>query len=162
MLLIADIFGYYLPYDYQNVTTVIIPYLGILMFTLLNNTIDVKNRYKFALVVGVMVAMLFKNGYTPFIILYPLFAYIGHRYFRRSEYEFHEGLFMALLNIIICEVVIYLIAFLTDQTVYSTLDFLYYRLLPTIVFNLLMYLPIYVIYEKIKGKDKMENIFNDY
>ena len=73
--IIDSVISYYLPFNFDKSGITIIPYISLMMFTLLNNTIGNEHRYIFATVSGLYYAID-----LCFIVLYVCF-------FRKKVYK---------------------------------------------------------------------------
>lgn len=145
-----DLLKYYLPQSFLNKGITIIPYLGLIMFTLLNNTIDEDMRYPFALICGGFYSLIYGNSLLMYMLLFVVFAFVGRLYTKKSKFTYFEALLFVVLTIFTQEVVIYWLMWMTKVTKLFIVTYMLNRLLPTVIFNIIGYNLVYYIHDKLK------------
>lgn len=149
---------YFLPYDFTKTGLMVVPCIGLMMFTLLNNTIDKESRYIFAVIVGLYYAVIYANSLAIYVLLYCIYAFFGRMYMKSSTFTYIEALIAFVLTIFVQETVLYWLMWITNITELSILQFILLRLLPTIGFNVIFSIPLYFIYKKL-GFEGKENVY---
>lgn len=152
---VDSVLGYYLPYNFDKQGLTMIPCVGLMMFALLNNTINDEHRYIFATVTGLYYAVVYANSLLIYVLLYCIYAFFGKRYTKLATYTFLEMLIAVIVTIIVQEVVIYWLIWITNITELSILVFITNRLIPTIGINLLLVAPVYFIHKKLGFEGKV-------
>lgn len=147
---IDSILRYYLPHDLLKTGLTIVSYVGVMMFTFLNNDIDEERRYFFALVCGVYYSVIYGNSVFIYMLLFLIYAFIGKQYMKKATFTYFEALAIVVLTIFIQESVLYLLMWITGITKLYVLTFIVWRLLPTLLFNAVIFNAVYFIHDKIK------------
>lgn len=149
---------YFLPYDFTKTGLMVVPCAGLMMFTLLNNSIDKESRYIFAVIVGLYFAVIYANSLAIYVLLYCIYAFFGRMYMKSSTFTYIEALIAIVLTIFVQESVLYWLMWITNITELSILQFVLLRLLPTIGFNVIFSIPLFFIYKKL-GFEGKENVY---
>ena len=152
---IDSVISYYLPFNFDKLGITIIPCIGIMIFTLLNNTISDEHRYIFATVTGLYYAVVYANSLSIYVLLYCLYAFFGKKYTKLAAYTLLEMFIAVIVTIIVQECVIYWLMWITNVTQLSVLTFITNRLLPTVGINLLLIAPVYFIHKKLGFEGKV-------
>lgn len=153
--IVDSVISYYLPYNFDKLSITISPHIGIMMFTLLNNTIWDEHRYIFATVTGLYYAIVYANSLLIYVLLYCLYAFFGKKYTKLAAYTLLEMFIAVIVTIIAQEVVIYWLMWITNVTQLSVVMFVTNRLLPTLGVNLLLIAPVYFIHKKLGFEGKV-------
>ena len=143
---------YFLKHDTKGIT--IIPYIGLMLWTLLNNEIIDDDRYIFASSVGAYYAIVYANSLLIYLLLYGIYAFFGRRYMKLSKFTLFEAMIVIVLTIFVQEVVIYWLMWITNVTAISFMHFSLYRLLPTLLCNTILSIPLYYLHKKIGHEGK--------
>ena len=85
--IIDSVISYYLPFNFDKSGITIIPYISLMMFTLLNNTIGNEHRYIFATVSGLYYAIVYANSLLIYVLLYCMYAFLGKKYTKLAGIE---------------------------------------------------------------------------
>lgn len=149
---------YFLPFDFTKSGIMIVPCVGLMMFLLLNNKIDNEARYFFASIVGIYYAVIYANSLAIYVLLYCIFAFFVKMYMKSSTFTYLESLIVFILTIFVQEVVLYWLMWITSITELSVINFILLRLLPTLGFNAILSIPVFVIYNKI-GFEGRTNVY---
>lgn len=149
---------YFLPFDFTKTGLMVVPCIGLMMFMLLNNSIDKESRYIFATIVGAYYAVIYANSLAIYVLLYCVYAFFGRMYMKSSSFTYLEALITFSLTIFVQESVLYWLMWITNITELSILNFALLRLLPTIIFNLVFSIPVFFIYKKMEFEGK-ENAY---
>lgn len=157
--IVDSILKYYLPQDLMKTKITIIPYIGLMMFNLLNNTIEEDNRYPFALICGAYYSLIYGNSIPIYILLFLIFAFAGKLYMRKSQFTYFEALLIVILTIFTQEIVLYWLMWITNTTKLIITTFALSRLLPTMIFNLVVFNLVYFIYKKLKLEGEIDVYF---
>lgn len=150
-----SVLNYYLPFNFDKSGITIVPCIGLMMFTLLNNTIGDEHRYIFATVTGLYYAVVYANSLLIYVLLYCLYAFLGKRYTKLAAYTLLEMFIAVIVTIIVQELVLYWLVWITNITQLSIVMFLTNRLFPTVVVNLFLIMPVYYIHKKLGFEGKV-------
>lgn len=151
---------YYLPHDLLKTGLTIVSYVGVMMFTFLNNDIDEERRYFFALVCGVYYSVIYGDSVFIYMILFLVYAFIGKQYMKKATFTYFEALAMVILTIFIQESVLYLLMWITGITKLFIITFIVWRLLPTLLFNAIIFNIVYIVHNKIKLEGDVDVYFS--
>lgn len=163
IFMLDSVLTYFLPYDFTKRSPIFIPYFSLIVFTLLNNNIDESNRYWFALICGLYYTIIYADSNYICLLLFFVYAYIGKKYMKRSTFNFYEGFFIAISTICVHELVLYLVVWMNNTTNMTFINFGLLRLLPTLLFNVVVFLPVFFIHNKIKYEGEVDVYFDkDY
>lgn len=152
---IDSVINYYIPFNFDKSQTTVICYVSLMMFTLLNNTIGDEHRYIFATVTGLYYAVVYANSLLIYVLLYCMYAFFGKRYTKLATFTLLEMFIAVIVTIIAQEVVLYWLMWITNITQLSIVIFVQNRLLPTVIFNLLLIAPVYYIHKKLGFEGKI-------
>ncbi|WP_027090642.1 hypothetical protein [Thomasclavelia saccharogumia] len=152
---IDSVINYYLPFNFDKSGITIIPYIGLMMFTLLNNTIGDEHRYFFATVTGLYYAIVYANSLLIYVLLYCLYAFLGKKYTKLATFTLLEMYIAVIVTIIAQEIVLYWLVWITNITQLSIVTFMINRLLPTVAANLFLIAPVYFIHKKLGFEGKI-------
>lgn len=141
---------YFLPFDFTKSGLMLVPCIGLMMFVLLSNCIDKEIRYFFASVVGIYYAVIYANSLAIYVLLYCIYAFFVKIYMKSSSFTYLESLLVFVLTIFAQEVVLYWLMWITNITELSVFNFAILRLLPTLGLNIVLSIPLFVIYKKLK------------
>ena len=146
--------SYFLPFDFSRRGIVIIPYIGLMVWTLINNIIDDEHRYLFATLVGLYYAVIYANSLLIYVLLYCLYGFFGRTYMKLSKFSLFEAIVVISLTIFVQEVVIYWLMWITNVTAISIITFAIYRLLPTFICNVVLSIPLFYLHKKLRFEGK--------
>lgn len=158
--MIDSLLRYYLPHDLLKTGLTIVSYVGVMMFTFLNNDIDEERRYFFALVCGVYYSIIYGNSVFIYMLLFLIYAFIGKQYMKRATFTYFEALAMVILTIFMQETVLYLLMWITCTTKLLIITFIVWRLLPTLLFNAVIFNIVYIVHDKIKLEGDVDVYFS--
>lgn len=146
--------SFFLPYNYVKDSISIIPYIGLMLFSLLVKTIDVPERYFFAAICGTYYSIVYTNSLAIYILVYCLIAFIRSYIIKLESLSLLESSLFCLSTISLCELVVYWLMWITNTTNYPLSQFLLMRLLPTLLVNFVLSLFVYWFFKsmKIEGK----------
>lgn len=147
---IDSLLRYYLPHDLLKTGLTIVSYIGVMMFTFLNNDIDEERRYFFALICGVYYSVIYGDSVFIYMLLFLIYAFIGKQYMKKATFTYFEALAMVILTIFMQETVLYLLMWITGITKLFVMTFIVWRLLPTLLFNAIIFNIVYFVHDKIK------------
>lgn len=153
--MIDSVINYYIPSNFDKSGITVLPCTGLMMFTLLNNTIGDEHRYIFASVTGLYYAVVYANSLLIYVLLYCLYAFFGKRYTKLATFTLLEMFIAVIVTIIAQEIVLYWLVWITNITQLSIVLFITNRLLPTVAVNLLLIAPVYYIHKKLGFEGKV-------
>ncbi|MGN1182128.1 MAG: hypothetical protein ACI4SR_03905 [Faecalibacillus sp.] len=157
---IDSLLRFYLPHDPLKVHLTIVSYVGIMMFNFLNNDIDEERRYFFALICGIYYSVIYGNSVFMYALLFLLYAFIGKEYMKKATFTYFEAFAIVVLTIFIQESVLYLMMWITGATKLAIMTFVLWRLLPTLLFNAIVFNVVYFIHDKIKLEGDVDVYFS--
>lgn len=146
--------AFFLPFDFSRQGIVIVPGIGLMVWTLINNIIEDERRYLFATLVGLYYAVIYANSLFIYVLLYCLYAFFGRTYMKLSKFSLFEAMAVISLTIFLQEVVIYWLMWITNVTAMSIGTFALYRLLPTFLFNVVLSIPLFYLHKKLGFEGK--------
>ena len=89
------------------------------------------------------------------MLRYCVYARFGKKYTKLATYTLLEMFIAVIVTIIVQEVVLYWLMWITNITQLSIVIFLKNRLLPTVLFNLVLIAPVYFIHKKLGFEGKV-------
>ena len=142
---------YFLPYNFTKTGITIIPCLGLMMFALLVRTIEAgAERYFFATLCSVYYSIVYANSLAIYILIYCLIAFVRSYLFKLDTLNIVESMLFCILTIFAQESIVYWLMWITNMTRYPMVSFVVMQLLPTLLFNGILSIGIYWIYNKVK------------
>ncbi len=148
--IIDSTIAFFLPYNFTKTGITIVPCLGLMIFAMLVKTIDGAERYFFATVCGLYYSIVYSNTLAIYILIYCLIAFVRSYLFKLESLNLFESMIYCVLTVFAQEVVLYWLMWITNMTRYSISSFMLMRILPTLMANLILSIPIYWIYKKVK------------
>lgn len=142
--------SFFLPYNYTKTSITIVPYLGLMMFTLLVKTIEGPERYFYAALCGVYYSIVYSNSLAIYILIFCLIAFVRSYIIKIDLISFVESSIFCVSTICMGELIVYWLMWITNTTSYPLMSFSLMRLLPTLLFNFVLSLLIYWVYNHIK------------
>lgn len=129
--------SYFLPYNYTKTSMTLIPYIGLMMFSLLVDSFEPPQNYFFATVCGVYYSIVYSNSLAIYILIYCLIAFIRYYLLKIESFSPIESSLYCISTIFASEVVVYCLMWMTNTTNLLITQFVFLRLLPTLVMNLI-------------------------
>ena len=145
---IDSILRFYLPSSILKLNLTIVPYVGVMMFDLLTNTIDEDHRYIFAGICGIYFSVIYGN------------SIFEKRYMKKAVMTYFEAIVIVVLTIFVQESVLYSLMWITNTTQLVITTFLIKRLLPTLLFNIVIFNGVYFIHDKLKFEGDIDVYFS--
>ncbi|MDD8048196.1 MAG: rod shape-determining protein MreD [Thomasclavelia sp.] len=150
---VDNLLGYFLPYNFSYQSITLIPYVSLIMFVFLSNKVNPSERYLFSIICGLYYAVIYTNSLYVFVIVYCIYAFGVERYANKSTLSFFEGLLTCGVIVLINETILYVISCIFGMNSMNILLFVGLRLIPTIIMNLVLYIPCYFINTKIQSSN---------
>ena len=144
--IVDSILRFYLPSSILKVNLTVIPYVGVMMFDLLNNTIDEDHRYIFAGICGIYFSGIYGNSIFVYVLLFFIYSFFEKRYMKKAVMTYFEAIVIVILTIFVQESVLYSLMWITNTTQLAITTFLIKRLLPTLLFNIVIFNGVYFIH----------------
>lgn len=141
--------SFFLPYNFARQTITIIPYIGLMFFTLLVKHLESPENYFFAVICGAYYAVVYSNSLAIYILIYCLIAFIRCFVIKIEKFSLLESSLFCFLTIFSSEIIVYWLMWITNMTSYPMVQFLLMRLLPTLALNFVLSLLVYGIYNHI-------------
>ncbi len=148
--IIDSTISFFLPYNYTKTSITIIPCIGLMMFALLVKTVKGPERYFFAAVSGVYYSVVYSNSLAIYILIYCLIAFVRSYIIKIESLSLIEASVFCVSTILVEEIIVYWLMWITNMTNYSLLNFALMRLLPTLALNLVLSFLVYWVYNHIK------------
>lgn len=142
--------SYFLPYNYTKTGITIVPCIGLMMFALLVKTIQGVERYFFAAICGVYFSVVYANSLAIYILIYTLIAFVRSYIFQLEPLSLVESIIFCIMTIFAKESMLYWLMWITNITRYPIVSFLVYRVIPTLILNLILSIPVYWVYNMVK------------
>lgn len=142
--------SFFLPYNYAKTGITIVPCLGLMMFTLFVKTIEGEKRYFFAAICGVYYSIIYSNSLAIYILIYCLIAFVRSYIIKLESLSLIESMIFNTLTIFAHECVLYWLMWITNMTRYPISSFMLMRILPTLIFNFVLSIGVYWIYNLVK------------
>lgn len=148
-----------LPFKITN--TMIVPHFVLVFLLLVAIFYDKENTYS-AILYSIIFGLLIDVVYTGVLGVY-MFGYAGVTYLVRKlkvlmHTNFYVTILLGLIAISFAEIFIYIIYSVIGLTYMPWTSFLFYRLLPTVLANLIFLMMLYPIFTKKLSKWFKENI----
>ena len=147
---VDSVISFFMPYNHLKISTSIVPYCGLMIFSLLVKTIDVPERYFFGAICGIYYSVVYSHSLVIYILVYSLIAFVRSYIVKIEEFSFVESLLFSLSTVIFCEAMVYWLMWITNSTNYLLASFVTNRLLPTLGFNIILSAVVYLIFQNIK------------
>lgn len=148
--IIDSTISFFLPYNYTKSSITIIPCIGLMMFALLVKTVEGPERYFFAAVSGVYYSVVYSNSLAIYILIYCLIAFVRSYIIKIESFSMIESSVFCISTILVEEIIVYWLMWITNMTNYSLTNFTLMRLLPTVLFNFVLSFLVYWVYNHIK------------
>ena len=152
---IDSILRFYLPSSILKLNLTIVPYVGVMMFDLLTNTIDEDHRYIFAGICGI-----YGNSIFVYVLLFFMYSFFEKRYMKKAVMTYFEAIVIVVLTIFVQESVLYSLMWITNTTQLVITTFLIKRLLPTLLFNIVIFNGVYFIHDKLNLEGDIDVYFS--
>ena len=122
-----------------------------MMFALLVRTIEAgAERYFFATLCSVYYSIVYANSLAIYILIYCLIAFVRSYLFKLDTLNIIESIIFCILTIFAQECIVYWLMWITNMTRYPMVSFVVMQLLPTLLFNGILSIGVYWIYNKVK------------
>lgn len=144
--------AFFIPFDFTKSSFMLVPYIGTMVFCFLINHIEKEQRYLYSVLVGLYYMVVYGNSLAIYPLLYVGFAFGINKYTKGMRFEVFEYLYISFSTILTFETVLYLLMWFTNMTQITVTTFLQLRVLPTVGFNLLIAIVLYIIYNKIEWR----------
>ncbi len=141
---------YYLPYNFMKNSIIITPKVGLMMFVLLNSQVKAKDSFLFALFCGFYYSLIYADSLLIYVLIYSIVAYFSRIYIKESSHMFIETYVFTISTIFFQEIVIYFLMIITYTTRLGVVQFMTLRLLPTLLFNSILFVGVYYFHKKFK------------
>ena len=150
---IDSILRFYLPSSILKLNLTIVPYVGVMMFDLLTNTIDEDHR-------GIYFSVIYGNSIFVYVLLFFMYSFFEKRYMKKAVMTYFEAIVIVVLTIFVQESVLYSLMWITNTTQLVITTFLIKRLLPTLLFNIVIFNGVYFIHDKLKFEGDIDVYFS--
>lgn len=138
-----SVLTYFVSFDFTKSSSMPVFCMGLMMFTLVNNQLKKEEYLAYAIIVGSYYSIIYANSLFVYVLIYSIVAYFGRIYMKYSSYTLIESYFFVFSTILFQEFVIYLMMILTGVTQIGLIKYLSLRLLPTLLFNSILFIAVY-------------------
>ena len=138
-LLSTVFYVFNLPSSILKLNLTIVPYVGVMMFDLLTNTIDEDHRYNFCRNLWNLFSVIYGNSIFVYVLLFFMYSFFEKRYMKKAVMTYFEAIVIVVLTIFVQESVLYSLMWITNTTQLVITTFLIKRLLPTLLFNIVYF-----------------------
>lgn len=152
---VDSVVTYMIPFDFTKSSLMMVPCIGLMMFTLINNQLKNDEYLTYAVICGAYYAILYADSLFVYVLIYSVISYFGRVYMKYSSYSLIESYIFVFSAIIFQELVIYLMMTLTQVTKLGIVKYLTLRLLPTLILNSFLFILVYY------GHRKLTKIFQE-
>ena len=111
------------------------------------------DSYLFKCIMLVIVCFILDSTisyFLPYILIYCLIAFVRSYLFKLESLSLIESMIFCILTIFAQECVVYWLMWITNMTRYPIVSFLTMRILPTLILNLVLFVGVYWVYNKVK------------
>ncbi len=151
--IIDSTISFFLPYNYTKTGIFIVPCMGLMMFGLLIKTIEGAEKYLFAAICGLYYSVVYSNSLAIYILIYLIVAF-SRTLFKLEKLTIIEAILYCGSTVLLQEIMLYWIMWITNITRYPVTSFLIMRLLPTVCFNMILSIAVYWVYNKVKVEEE--------
>ncbi|MCD7949351.1 MAG: hypothetical protein LUG12_03685 [Erysipelotrichaceae bacterium] len=145
--------SFFMPYNYTKTGIFIVPCIGLMMFALLVNTIKGEESYLFAALCGLYYSVVYSNSLAIYILVYLIITF-SRTFFKLEKLTIIEAVLYCGSTVLLQEIMLYWIMWITNITRYPVMSFLIMRLLPTVCFNMILSIVVYWVYNKVKVEEE--------
>lgn len=145
-----SLIGYFLPLNFSKEGITIVPSIALMMYLLLVKTIEGANRYFFGAICGLYYSVVYSNSLAIYILIYVIIAFIRSYIIKLEEFSVLEAFMLSILTIFSQEVVVYWLMKITSITNMMISQFLLMRVLPTLIFNVILFGGVFFAYKKLR------------
>lgn len=151
---------------FENIDTMIVPHFVLMFLVLVTIFYDKEDTYAavlYSVIFGLLIDVVYTGVLGVYMFSYALVIYLVHKLKRLMHTNFVVTLFLGCVALILVESSIYIIYLTINFTSMLWLDFLLYRLLPTILANLIFLTILYpIIVKRLSSWIKEKNSKNIY
>jgi len=128
----------------------IVPYIGMMMFTLLVKSLESVEKYFYASICGVYYTVVYSNSLAIYILIYCLIAFVRTHLIKIESFSILESSIFSIMTIFACEIAVYWLMWITNMTSYPIQDFALMRLIPTLLVNFGLSFIVWLVHENIE------------
>lgn len=148
--IIDSTISFFLPYNYTKSSMTIVPYIGMMMFTLLVKSLESVEKYFYASICGVYYTVVYSNSLAIYILIYCLIAFVRTHLIKIESFSILESSIFSIMTIFACEIAVYWLMWITNMTSYPIQDFALMRLIPTLLVNFGLSFIVWLVHENIE------------
>ena len=135
---IDSILRFYLPSSILKLNLTIVPYVGVMIY--------------FSVIYG--------NSIFVYVLLFFMYSFFEKRYMKKAVMTYFEAIVIVVLTIFVQESVLYSLMWITNTTQLVITTFLIKRLLPTLLFNIVIFNGVYFIHDKLNLEGDIDVYFS--
>ncbi|WP_249029855.1 rod shape-determining protein MreD [Tannockella kyphosi] len=143
---------FFMPFDFTKNSYMVVPYVGTMVFCFLVNHVEKEQRYLLSVLVGLYFTIVYGNSLAIFPLLYVGLAWGVNKYTKGMHFQLFEYIYIVFSTILAFETVLYLLMWFTGMTQLTVVLFLQLRFIPTVLFNLLISIVLFIIYNKVEWR----------
>lgn len=136
---------------FSNIDIIIVPHFILMFLVLVTIFYDKENTYTsvvYSIIFGLLIDIVYTGVLGVYMFSYAIVIYLVHKLKRLMHTNFFVTLFLGAITLILVENAIYIIYSVIDINNMLWVDFLLYRLLPTMLANLIFLMILYPIVVK--------------
>ena len=117
-------------------------------------------RYIFAGICGIYFSVIYGNSIFVYVLLFFMYSFFEKRYMKKAVMTYFEAIVIVVLTIFVQESVLYSLMWITNTTQLVITTFLIKRLLPTLLFNIVIFNGVYFIHDKLNLEGDIDVYFS--
>ncbi|SEO36083.1 rod shape-determining protein MreD [Amphibacillus marinus] len=123
-------------------------FVFLVLFTLFYDLEHTYYSLFFAILSGVLIDIVYTSVVGVYMFSYAITIYFVHGMRKLLHANFFVALLLTVVGIAMADYVLYFIYLFTGFTNIEALDYFYYRMLPTVLINTLIFLLFYLIFKR--------------
>lgn len=133
---------------FQSPSTIIVPHFVLVLLVLITVFYDKENTYAavlYSIIFGLLIDVVYTGVLGVYMFGYGIVIYAIHKLKVLVHANFYVVTLLGFLSVALAEVFIYIVYLTIGITTVGWGDYLYYRLLPTVLANFLFFIVLYPI-----------------
>lgn len=147
-----SILSYFLPFDFAKSGIMMIPCIGLMMFSILCMYSKDSRKLAFATMVAAYYAILYADSLAFYVLVYGLITYYAQFYHYHVSESYLGDMLFVVSTVFLQESMVYLLMKGIGLTALNVTSYVIYRMIPTLCLNLLLSLPVVYIYRRWMSK----------
>ena len=147
-----SVLTHFLPFDFAKSGWMMIPCVGLMMFSILCMYSKDSRKLAFATMVAAYYAILYADSLAFYVLIYGLITYYAKFYHYRVPESYLTDILFVVSTVFLQEIMIYLLMKGIGLTQLSMMRYMVYRMMPTLFLNLWLSLPVVYLYRRLMSK----------